>query len=91
MTHASRFATRPILYARMTIRTERDPAVRRPAVATATLDVSGRTVVVHAAADTPLDAIDLIERRLRRSLDRLDARRRAQRRKSAAAKSKGGT
>jgi ribosome-associated translation inhibitor RaiA len=90
MAHASRFAAWPILYGRMTIRTEHDPAVRRPAVATATLDVSGRIVVVHAAAATPLDAIDLIERRLRRSLDRLDARRRARRRK-AAAESEGGT
>jgi ribosome-associated translation inhibitor RaiA len=82
---ASRFAPRPILYARMTVRTEQDPAVARPAVATAALDVSGRIVIAHAAADTPLDALDLLERRLRRNLDRLDARRRARRRKSAVA------
>ena len=78
---ASRFAPRPILYARMTIRTEHNPP--RPAVATVALDVSGRIVIAHAAADTPLDALDLLERRLRRNLDRLDARRRARRRKSA--------
>lgn len=83
LAHAGRFAPRPILYARVTVRTDPDPAVRRPALAAATLDVSGRTVVVHAASDTPLDAIDLLERRLRRRLDRLDARRRALRRKRA--------
>jgi ribosome-associated translation inhibitor RaiA len=84
LARASRFSARPILYARVTVRTDRDPAVRRSAFAAATLDVSGRTIVVHAAADTALDAIDLLERRLRRRLDRLDARRRALRRKRAA-------
>jgi ribosome-associated translation inhibitor RaiA len=84
LARAGRFAARPILYARVTVRTDPDPAVPRPAFAAATLDVSGRTVVVHAAADTPLDAIDLLERRLRRRLDRFDARRRALRRKRAA-------
>ena len=83
--HATRFAPRPILYARMTIRTEHDPAVRQPAIATAALDVSGRIVIAHAAGDTLGDALDLLERRLCRSLDRLDARRRARRRKTAAA------
>jgi ribosome-associated translation inhibitor RaiA len=69
----------------MTIGTERDRSARRPVTASASLDVSGRIVTAHAVAETPLDALDLLERRLRRSLDRLDARWRARRRKAAAA------
>lgn len=84
LVHAARFAPRPILYARMVIGTEHDRALERPATVTASLDVSGRIVTAHAAADTPLDALDLLEQRLRRNLDRLDARRRARRRKAAA-------
>ena len=85
LAHAARFAPRPIVYARMVIRTERGAAVERSATVGVTLDVSGRIVTVRAAADTPLAALDLIERRLRRTLDRLGARQRARRRKAAAA------
>jgi len=85
LVHVARFAPRPIVYARMTIGTERDRSARRPVTASASLDVSGRIVTAHAVAETPLDALDLLERRLRRSLDRLDARWRARRRKAAAA------
>jgi ribosome-associated translation inhibitor RaiA len=85
LVHVARFAPRPIVYARMTIGTERDRSARRPVTASASLDVSGRIVTAHAIADTPLNALDLLERRLRRSLDRLDARWRARRRKAVAA------
>ena len=80
VSHVARFAPRPILHARMTIRTARDPGVRRPAIATASLDVSGRIVLAHAAAENLADAIDLLEQRLRRNLDQLGRRRRARRR-----------
>jgi ribosome-associated translation inhibitor RaiA len=85
LVHVARFAPRPIVYARMTIGTERDRSARRPVTASASLDVSGRIVTAHAIADTPLNALDLLERRLRRSLDRLDAQWRARRRKAVAA------
>jgi ribosome-associated translation inhibitor RaiA len=89
LAHVARFAPRPIVYARMVIRTEHGPAVERPATVAVTLDVSGRVVTARAAADTPLDALDLLERRLRRKLDRLGARQRARRRKAAAAAGSG--
>jgi ribosome-associated translation inhibitor RaiA len=85
LAHVARFAPRPIVYARMVIREEHGPAVEHPATVGVTLDVSGRVVTARAAADTPLDALDHVERRLRRKLDRLGARQRARRRKAAAA------
>ena len=85
LVHVARFATRPIVYARMAIRIDPDHGSRRPVTATASLDISGRIVTARAIADAPLDALDLLERRLRRSVDQLDARRRARRRRAASA------
>lgn len=81
LVHAARFAPRPIVYARIAIRMEHEHTARRPVTASASLDVSGRIVTARATADAPLDALDLLERRLRRNLDQLDARRRARRRR----------
>jgi ribosome-associated translation inhibitor RaiA len=83
VTYVARFAPRPILHARMTIRAARDPGVTRPAIATASLDVSGRIVLAHAAAENLPDAIDLLEQRLRRNLDQLGERQRTRRRRPA--------
>ncbi|MGZ4333859.1 MAG: HPF/RaiA family ribosome-associated protein [Gaiellaceae bacterium] len=81
----ARFAPRPVLHARVAIRVHHDPALARPAVITASLDVSGRIVRAHATAAQLADAIDLMQQRLRRNLERLDERRRARRRATGVA------
>jgi hypothetical protein len=53
----------------MSLRIHADPAVGRPAVAKASLDIGGRPVRAHVAAEQMLEAIDLLERRLRRNLE----------------------
>lgn len=68
----ARHAPRPVLHARMTLRVHADPALERPAVAKASLDVGGRPVRAHVAAQHILEAIDLLERRLRRNLEDLE-------------------
>lgn len=72
-------APRPVLHARVVLRLHRDPALERPAVAKAVLDVSGRSVRAHVAARRIDEAIDLLERRLRRNLEDLDELDRAHR------------
>jgi ribosome-associated translation inhibitor RaiA len=47
-----------------------DPAVARPAVAQATIDVNGRIVRAEAAGATMRDAIELLADRLRTRLRR---------------------
>ena len=64
----ARHAPRPVLHARLTLAVHPDPALERPAVAKASLDVGGRPVRAHVAAETMPEAIDLLERRLRRNL-----------------------
>ncbi|MGZ4372807.1 MAG: sigma 54 modulation/S30EA ribosomal C-terminal domain-containing protein [Gaiellaceae bacterium] len=73
------FAPRPVLHARIVLRVERDPALQRPAIAKATLDVNGRPVRAHVAAEHIVEAIDLLERRLRRNLEDLEELERAHR------------
>jgi ribosome-associated translation inhibitor RaiA len=75
----ARHAPRPVLHARMTLRLHHDPARERPAVAKASLDVGGRPVRAHVAASAMLEAIDLLEQRLRRNLEDLDEVTRARR------------
>jgi ribosome-associated translation inhibitor RaiA len=75
----ARHAPRRVLHARMTLRLHPDPALERPAVAKASLDVGGRPVRAHVAAEHMHEAIDLLERRLRRSLEDLEELRRARR------------
>jgi hypothetical protein len=75
-------APRPVLHARMTLRVHRDPALERPAVAKASLDVGGRPVRAHVAAETMTEAIDLLERRLRRNLEEIEELTRAHRRET---------
>jgi hypothetical protein len=72
-------APRPVLHARATLRLHADPALERPAVAKASLDVSGRPVRAHVAARRMPEAIDLLEERLRRNLDDFDELARAHR------------
>jgi len=69
--HAARLAPGRVLFARLELREEADPARPRPSVAKAELDCSGRLVRAHVAAPTPREAVDLLEQRLRQSLERV--------------------
>lgn len=60
---------RPVLSARVRLTHAGDPAVERPALAQAVLDLDGHLLRAHTAARTMHEAIDLLEDRL---LDRLD-------------------
>jgi len=66
-----RFASEPVLSARVTLAVSADPAVSRSAVAQATIDLNGRTVRAQAADETMRTAIDHMAARLRVRLDRL--------------------
>ncbi len=61
----------PILYARAKLTRSSDPALARPSIAQASLDVDGRVVRARAAGETMLVAIDLLHDRLVRRLDRM--------------------
>jgi len=65
-----RFASEPVLWARVTLTVSADPAVPRPAVAQATIDLNGRIVRAQAAGETMRTAIDHMAARLRVRLDR---------------------
>ncbi len=65
---AAKHAPRPVLFARVALTAIDNPSVERPAVAKASLDVSGRQVRAHVAAPTMREAIDELETRLRRRL-----------------------
>lgn len=62
-------APRPVLHGRIVLKRQADPAHERPAVVKASLDVGGRPVRARAAARQMLDAIDLVERRLRHNVE----------------------
>lgn len=65
-----RLAHRPVLHARVKLTRYGDPAVERPVVAQANLDVSGRLIRAQAHGDTAREAIDILEARLRARLRR---------------------
>lgn len=75
-----RHAPEPVLHARVRLALAADRAVARPAIAQANLDVNGRLVRAHAAAETPRAAADLLHDRLRAQLTRISRRREARRR-----------
>lgn len=62
-------APEPVLFARVKLSMAADPAVARPAIAQANLDVNGRPVRAHVAAPSMSEAIDLLHDRL---LDRME-------------------
>jgi ribosome-associated translation inhibitor RaiA len=64
----------PILHARARITVHPDPAAQRPVVAEANLDLNGTPVRAQVDAPTAREAVDLLEARLRRRLDRLARR-----------------
>jgi ribosome-associated translation inhibitor RaiA len=61
----------PILFVRVKLGRDTDPARARKATAQVTLDVNGDPVRAHVAAHTMHEAIDLVQRRLR---DRIEHR-----------------
>ena len=65
----TRLTGRPVLHAHVRLTTHRDPAVRRPVVAQANLDVDGRPVRVQVQAENAREAIDLLAARLRRRIE----------------------
>lgn len=74
-----RYAPSPVLHARVRLALAADHAVAFPATAQASLDVNGRFVRAHAAAQTPRAAADLLHDRLRAQLTRLSGAQRARR------------
>jgi ribosome-associated translation inhibitor RaiA len=66
-----RFTHRPVLHARVKLSMHHDPAVQRPVVAQANLDVDGRLIRAQAQGVTAREAIDQLEARLRHRLERV--------------------
>ncbi|GAA4093268.1 MULTISPECIES: sigma 54 modulation/S30EA ribosomal C-terminal domain-containing protein [Actinomadura] len=64
-------APEPVLFARAKLTMAPDPAVDRPAVAQANLDVNGRPVRVQVTAETMREAIDRLHDRLLARLERI--------------------
>ena len=69
--HLLKVAPGPVLFAKVDLVAETDPARERPAIVKAEFDVNGRLVRAHMAAATMFEAIDLLESRLRQRLDRV--------------------
>lgn len=65
-----RLTHRPVLYARVRLTKHGDPAVQRPVVAQANLDVDGQPIRAQVQGVTAREAVDLLEARLRRRLER---------------------
>lgn len=61
----------PILYARVKLNRKADPAVSRPVLAQANLDVNGRQLRAQVTATTMREAVDLLQARLRERHTRL--------------------
>jgi ribosome-associated translation inhibitor RaiA len=59
-----------VLHVRVRITHHEDPAVAKPVVAQADVDVNGRVVPARATGTTGLEAVDLLHDRLRRRLER---------------------
>ncbi|MGR3938860.1 ribosome hibernation promotion factor [Streptomyces sp. BRA346] len=62
----------PVLFARVKLTHMANPAMKRPALAQANLDVNGRPARAHVAAVTVPEAIDLLQDRLAARLERLE-------------------
>lgn len=74
LVHASLDAPWPVLRITASLCRHEDPALLRPVIAKASLDVSGRLVRAHAAAATENEAIALLASRLHRNLRDLGER-----------------
>lgn len=65
-----RLASEPVLFARVKLTMAADPAVDRPAIAQANIDLNGRPVRAQATAATMRDAIEILSDKLRIQLER---------------------
>jgi hypothetical protein len=74
LVHVAAVSPRPVLRITASLDRHEDPALDRPFVAKATLDVNGRTVRAHVAAASVSEAIHLLESRLKRNLHALAER-----------------
>jgi ribosome-associated translation inhibitor RaiA len=63
---------RPVLFARVRLDRTTNPAAARPVTARAEIDLNGRVLHAEACADTPYEALDLLQDRLQIRLDRQD-------------------
>jgi ribosome-associated translation inhibitor RaiA len=70
----ARFAMRPVRFASVAVTVAENPAVERPVVAEAVIDVDGSPVRAHASGHEGRETIDLLEQRLRRRVDQLEDR-----------------
>lgn len=70
ITQLARYTKKPILFAQVKLTLESNPSRERPALAEATLDLNGQPVRAHVAGRDLLEAVDLLEDRLRRRVDR---------------------
>ena len=66
--HVTRYASHPVLAARVVLTMAPDPALERPARAEASFDVSGTQIRAHALASDMTGAVDLLEEKLRDKL-----------------------
>ncbi|MFE9094732.1 HPF/RaiA family ribosome-associated protein [Streptomyces sp. NPDC007264] len=62
----------PVLFARVKLTHMANPAMQRPAVAQANLDVNGRLARAHVAAPTMTEAVDQLQDRLSERMQRLE-------------------
>ncbi|EST36807.1 sigma 54 modulation/S30EA ribosomal C-terminal domain-containing protein [Streptomyces roseochromogenus] len=62
----------PVPFARVKLTHMANPAIERPAIAQANLDVNGRPARAHVAAATVTEAVDLLQDRLVARLERLE-------------------
>lgn len=66
-----RYAPRPILYTKLEILHEGNPAIGTPFSAKASMDVNGGVLHATVSAKTPEAAIDILHDRLRRQIERV--------------------
>jgi len=66
------YVREPVMFERIRLTQLPDPAVERPSVAEATLDVAGHQVRAQVAAPTMREAIDRLHDRLRNRLERVN-------------------
>jgi ribosome-associated translation inhibitor RaiA len=60
---------RPVLYAKVRLDRIANPAASRPVIARAEIDLNGRILHAEASADTPYEAVDLLQDRLEARLE----------------------
>lgn len=60
---------RPVLFARVRLDRIANPAAVRPVIARAEIDINGRVLHAEASADTPYEAVDLLQDRLEARLE----------------------